>query len=340
MNKPQFDALFRRYIIDDLTDEEQTLFFLLLQDKSTQEELHMAMENWWNETERFQDMPMDAAGQRRIRQVMERISIPEPRKLIRPWWKWVAAACIALVGFYVMKAYIPANEPTQHQELAVIEIATTYGQKKRVQLPDGSVIHLNAGSMIQYDGNFNTAMRRLTLVGEAFFEVTSNPEKPFIVKTGPLYAKVLGTSFNIRAMENAPDIQVVVAGGAVQVGESADTVADTIVHAVLSPRQRLTYDKASKQVSVDEVPVVDRWISWKDGLLVFENQSFEEIAAALERWYNVRISFQNRLLKGCRFTGEFANLPLDNVLDMLQKSSSFTYQLKGQQVYINGKGCD
>ncbi|SKB28291.1 FecR family protein [Parapedobacter luteus] len=334
MNKQQFDELFRRYIAEELSDEERKAFFALLGDAAKQDEIHGAMQRWWDDTERFQDMPVDADGRRRIRQVMERISPSPPRRLIRPWWQWVAAACLVLVSFFLFRNNSPSDHETALQTLAVQEITALHGQKKQVRMPDGSVIHLNGGSTLQYDDGFNKSVRMVKLVGEAFFEVTPNPDKPFIVSTAPLYTTVVGTSFNVRAREGDSAIHVVVTEGSVRVGQRPDSLADERSQVILSPSERFTYKKKSGDAAIDRVNALAEWTAWKDGVLVFQNQSFEEVAQLLERWYGVQVRFRNERLKRYRFTGEFVNLPINKVLDLLQSSSGFTYTLEGKQVYL------
>lgn len=159
------------------------------------------------------------------------------------------------------------------------------GQRKVIQLSDGSTIYLGAGSRLQYPEQLTGPTREISLAGEAFFDIVTDPAHPFIIHTGDIATTVLGTSFKIEAFEGQP-VTVAVATGKVKV--AAQTNGQIKELAVLTSGKQVSWDH--RQATLDNVNAGDV-ATWHKGRLVFNNQSLQEIAAALERWYDVQISF-------------------------------------------------
>jgi len=336
MNKQRLDELFKRYLADDLSPEEQTAFFYLLNDPANRDELHRLFSQLWEETSAHEERAVSSESQRRIQQVMDRIQ--PSRAKHRTSWVWMAAACLILVSAAVLFWKKPA-EPQIIARAKTHEIATAYGQKKTIRMPDGSVIYLNAGSTLRYSDEYNETLREVELSGEAFFEVAKNPQKRFIVRNSQLHIEVLGTSFNVRAFDQAESAQVAVASGLVEVKELADSSDVAAVHATLSPGQELTLNRTSGSTTVSRVKDMRLLTAWKDGVLAMKGLPFTDVAAMLERWYDVDVVFNNTPLKNCRFTGEFNNLPINEVLDLLAKSAGFTYNITAKKIYVDGGNC-
>ena len=212
---------------------------------------------------------------------------------------------------------------------------TTHRQKSRIVLPDRSIVHLNSGSKLIYTGKFEKDVREVTLEGEAFFEVTRNAEAPFIVKSGQLETRVLGTSFNIKAYPGEQNVQVAVATGRVAVTEkSADQEA-----LILVPNEIASYDPSNGNLTKTMGNVPDL-MAWKDGILVLEDKNFTEVGKILERWYGTKVIFESQQLENCRVRGKFNNpANLQQVLEALQFVHDIQYELKADSVLIRGEGC-
>lgn len=205
---------------------------------------------------------------------------------------------------------------------------TEYGQKMRITLPDGSLVHLNSGSSIEYPEKFGAENRIIQLKGEGFFEVKRNPKKPFIVKTEAVETKVLGTSFNINAY-HLNDPSITVASGSVQVSTDSQTL-------ILNPNQRAYL--AENELKSENI-LAQNDILWKDGILKFMDTPMLTVKNRLEKWYNVEIQFEEKSLQNCVFTGQFKNEKLMIVLEVLKETFSITYEVKSKLIIIKGKGC-
>lgn len=215
---------------------------------------------------------------------------------------------------------------------------TTHRQKSRIVLPDRSVVHLNSGSILTYPEKFDENSREVILEGEAFFEVTRNPAVPFIVKSGQLETRVLGTSFNIKAYPGEQNVQVAVATGKVAVTQKSnnDSGQEPLI---LVPNEIASYD-ASKGSLTKTISDVTDMMAWKDGIMVLEDKNFAEVGKILERWYGTKVIFDNPQLRNCRVRGRFNNPSnLQQVLEALQFVHDIQYELRADSVVIRGEGC-
>lgn len=241
---------------------------------------------------------------------------------------WAVAASIALLitafaGYYYF---------TNPLEVEMITKTNPRGQKSTIQLPDGSMVILNSESTIQYPAEFNNTLRNITLRGEAFFDVSKNPDKPFVINSGEVKTTVLGTSFNISAYPNENQIAVSVASGKVKVS------ANNSREVYLVPNEEAIYNKL--EGSLTEKPVeISVHTAWKNNILLFNDLSFNLAKTKIERWYGVSIKIENPELKNCRVTGKFNNENLTNVMEALKMSMNLNYVKTDNAIIITGNGC-
>lgn len=149
----------------------------------------------------------------------------------------------------------------------------------RIKLNDGTIIWLNSDSQLEYPVNFSQKERRVRLVGEAFFDVQQDVEKPFIVETNLQSVTVLGTTFNVSAYSAEPILTTLLSG-------SVSIHTETKEEAVLSPGQQSVLDMHSLTLAVQTVQV-DQFVSWKDGIISIENHSLDKILTKISRTFDV-----------------------------------------------------
>ncbi|MFC3199450.1 FecR family protein [Parapedobacter deserti] len=338
MNKQRLDELYNRYITDRLSEAELTDFYRMLDDPANERELHRLFEQWWETAADGQTASTDAEGQRRIQQVMNRVKPVRPSFRLRRLWFGAAAACAVCLAILPLLWKTADTTPAEAQ-VNTHEITTALGQRKTVHLPDRSVIHLNAGSRLQYTDDYSVGSRDVKIDGEAFFEVVPDTARPFTVRHGQLCITVLGTAFNVNAVAEA-SITVSVSSGLVEVRDDAGSPSTHDgVNTRLAPGQQLAYDKTTRRATVSQIQDIKVLTAWKNGVLAMQDLPFADVADLLQRWYGVDIIFNEAILKTCRFTGEFDNLPINKVLDLLAKSSGFTYRITEKTIYIDGGNC-
>jgi transmembrane sensor len=262
-------------------------------------------------------------------------------------WLWASAAIAAsfLIAFLIL---FPGSNP----KVASNTISTKAGSKSKIQLPDGTQVWLNADSKLKYNQDFMGAYREVQLTGEAYFDVAKDKSRPFIIHTGPIDIRVVGTSFNVRAYPNEKTTETALIHGVVEV--TLHNNPDKKI--ILTPSEKLTVQNApppepaapEKNNAPDDEPMLTlgriRYgktdstgsieTMWVRNKLAFENETFEHITAEMERWYNVKFEIKKEALKSKHLTGIFENKSLAEVMEALQVSASFQYEVKSGTVAV------
>lgn len=208
-------------------------------------------------------------------------------------------------------------------EIVYNTITTPRGGQYMLTLADGSKVWLNAASSLKFPASFAGKNREVELTGEGYFEIVSNKEKPFIVKTGQTTIQVLGTHFNIMAY-NA-DIKTTLLEGSVKMNYKNETVA-------LKPGQEARVNTNKKSIEVTNVNEEEA-IAWKNGFFQFNNSSLETIMQQIARWYDVEVVYANTTLSR-RFTGKMSrNVSLQHVLKVLELSD-VKFTLQGKKITV------
>lgn len=327
-------------------EDEKRIEQWLQEDEKNKVLLEELMKRWQNKG-RDQDYNAKVAYQEfrtRVEVSEPKKEMPEPPKITVPIVKikhrWAVAASVALL-LVVGWLWYANQEVTKQAPVASLTKSTPRGQKLGIQLPDGSLVKLNAESSITYPETFdNEAQRLVTLEGEAFFEVASDPSKPFTVQSGDLRTTVLGTSFNINAYPEKDQMEVTVATGEVQVRPATSNSSnDTLESVVLTPAEQAQFSIQSGQLTKRTVSL-DAAITWRDGILRFEGSTLSEIVPELERWYGVTITLSDRQQDLCNLRLTFDNLSLTQALEQLQLTADITYRKVQPDGYeILGVGC-
>ncbi|MCK5470978.1 MAG: FecR domain-containing protein, partial [Cyclobacteriaceae bacterium] len=203
------------------------------------------------------------------------------------------------------------------------------GQKLKIFLPDGSTAWLNAESTITYPERFDTEKRVVTLNGEAFFDVTKDPSKPFIVQTENIDVTVLGTTFNVRNYHNERKTDVALESGEVLVETSGLKEGKYI----LSPGEGISMNKKSGEIGLYEVDPKSAY-QWKDGVIYFNKANFDEVINKLSRWYGVEFIIDNYNGEEWEYSAEFKNDYLNNILQSMSFTKGFKYELDQNKVTI------
>ncbi len=260
---------------------------------------------------------------------------PAPRIRFLRKWKWAAAAALLLPVFAGWWLFHRQQAPAQ---LAIKQpaVQTPVDTGSRfVILPDGSTVLLNHGSRIDYKDPFTGPAREVTLIGEGYFDIRHNKEKPFLVHTGNITTTVLGTAFNVRAYPGQEAITVTVTKGKVKVGDNKRTLG------VLAPNDQIAVNRQRLEVVRSRVDA-ETAIAWKKEYLVFNNISLQEAAVLIGSKYHVHISFANNRMKECYVSATFLNNEsLEQVLKVVTGVVNATYSIApNDQVILNGEGCN
>lgn len=272
---------------------------------------------------------------------------------IPSYFRWWAAASILLVAgltvwYYMSSTTKNTSTISQVEITRLIEKINNTTQVISIVLEDNSSVLLQPGSTLKYPTNFESTQREVFLTGEAFFQVARNPEKPFLVYTGDIITKVLGTSFTIKAYEKSSSIQVSVKTGKVSVYKTVDQQKKSDSEnaqsnaVVLTPNQQAVYHRESKELTkslVDNPQVIDTKEATHQ--LVFQNKPLTEVFDTLEEAYGVEISYDQHVLAGCTFTADLSdNSTLQDKLTIICKTMSGSFQVTDTMIVITSTGCN
>jgi ferric-dicitrate binding protein FerR (iron transport regulator) len=264
------------------------------------------------------------------------------KAIFSPVFQLTAAMILLALAVYYFNFI--TGEHTRKE--TVKQFATTYGERKHFQLPDGSVVVLNGGSKIKITDAYGVEARDIFLEGEAFFDVKHNKGLPFIVHTPAMDVKALGTAFNVKAYPEEKMTEASLVRGLVEVTLKYKENHKVVLH----PNQKVQWqlpgitsgDKSHELAGTDKkfgqggdnlvqgltktVKDEIKEIAWTENKLIFNDETFEDIAVLLERWYGVKIEFADVTIMNYRFTGIFDKEGLGAVLSFLKESRHFNYE--------------
>jgi transmembrane sensor len=267
-----------------------------------------------------------------------------------------ASVILALVSLSVSILYISGIKKDK-PIVSYNEIVIPYGSKSSLVLSDGTKIWLNSGSKLRYPEKFTGDKRSVFLEGEAYFDVTPNKKKIFIVNTSRVNVKVYGTKFNIKCFPDEKSIETALVSGSIElekIGKNGK-VSESIK---MKPHQIVSYSKDNDKfvlfgpemdekttgrktqgnlIHIDPIQpkTIEIVTSWKDNKLTFRSDSINVLTEKLQRWYNVTIDLQADELKKFTFTGTFTTETIEQALKYLQLTTPFSYQIDKNYIKIN-----
>lgn len=274
---------------------------------------------------------------------------PGPARVrrFRPFVRIAAAAAgLALITWAGLTLLKPSGQALVRQDMN--EIVAPHGSKTQIMLADGTEIWLNAGSRLTYPKNFSLEHREVSLEGEAFFKVKHNDLHAFVVHTQEADIRDLGTSFNVKAYAGGATTETTLIEGALEVSLKKDPSRKIR----MKPNEKLVLRNAGPQTenrAAEEpepgmkltavVPFTQTndivETAWVDNKLIFRDERFEDLAAMMEKRYNVSIAIQNEDVKNYQLTGIFKNESIEEALQLLQVIAPFKYRIQHEKVIIN-----
>jgi len=241
----------------------------------------------------------------------------------------VAATLIIIFSVVFVIFYVVDQNGPEIPAITTIQKQTLPGQKSSITLRDGTIVWLNSGSKISYQSNFNDSLRIIELEGQAFFEVFKDKTKPFIVKCRNLEVRALGTSFDVNGYIES-QVQVSLLTGSVALSVPESESKDDMV---LQPGEYSIVNRDNKFV---EKGIFDPYevLAWKEGRLIFDNATIQDIIPRLELWYGVTIANELSINLQKPYTSTFEGENLDNILMNIGGVLQFEYEIKGNNVIL------
>ncbi|TWF41306.1 FecR family protein [Chitinophaga polysaccharea] len=279
MEVSKIRQLFKKYMLGHTSGEEQQV-----------------VEQWYQLFDADVLPNMDEAEQARVKQeiwrgIQPQIVVAKTFYLKRPWVR-AAAAILLLAG--AGATWLMLHSRSTAPRYATY--TTRVGERITIHLGDGSLLALNAGTTIRVPEDLSKTRTLQLIDGEAFFDVKTNPDLPFIVESGPVRTTVLGTSFNVAAYKDMQTLTVGVVSGKVRIATNHEQLQ------VLERDQELIYNKTNRQMRVASVD--ESLPGWKEGRLVFNDVSFDDMVILMEKNFGISISTTADHVKSTRYTTE------------------------------------
>lgn len=250
------------------------------------------------------------------------------RKLIVQWRKYVAL----IIGVLLISGGMGYWLYNINSFKEMIVESASEGVVKEIQLPDGTKVWLNDGATLQYPEKFNGKERIVYITGEAYFEVTKNPQKPFIVQSDAMQVKVLGTTFNLKNDKACQVAEATLIEGEIEVRGNND---EGMI--ILTPGQRAELNKNTGRLTVKQVDARMDAV-WRDDLIPFEKADLFTITQVLERFYNVKIILSPNIHSEVTYSGVLKKRnTIDSVLNSLKNAIPISYKIAGNNIFISSE---
>jgi transmembrane sensor len=241
------------------------------------------------------------------------------------WFYWKKIAAVLLIPLVIGNLIyfsLHTNSHLSKQEPVYNELFAAFGTRSALKLSDGTEVWLNSGSSIKYPDRFIGTKRTVYLKGEAYFEVESDINKPFIVETSSLSVKATGTKFNVSGYDSDNEAEVTLVSGKVEVRTTDDN--KNVNSSKLNINQHLSFNKVSGATSISDEDTY-RFISWKDGKLVFRNEPLSQVAKKIGQIFNIDVEVRGKEIKNFSYRATFQDESLTEILKLLKISSPIDY---------------
>ena len=320
MNNNQFYELATKALTGEASGQEKELLQTCLQ-QPEYKKLYDWLQDEWSKDVTFTTHEFDyGRGLNLLRNKIEELHQVQTRKRrIRTIGMRIAASFLLLVG--IGSALFQLKKEQRNSAIAYITYSVQKGERKIIELPDGTHVHLNGGSSISFPKQFQSQERDIRMKGEAFFDVTKNPKWPFVIHTGNFTTTVLGTSFDVE-YNDSQFLAVTVRTGKVKV---ANLVKKEGV--LLTKGMRTTCTNSQEGFITQRVDP-NIYTAWLNNILRFDDISTEQAFEKMEKWYNVQIQCSSTAILSHKINAVYRNESLKEVVNDLQFMIGFNYLYK------------
>lgn len=311
--KEEIERLIVNYLDGNCTSEEMQEILLWIEKSPENKKEYLNIKDVWDITRKVNN---DTEIQ------LTRFYKNQFEKARKSRMRWIrnssAVAAVLLIGL-VISVLTPEKVLKQSENYQVFSVPL--GSRSKVTLADGTEVSLNSGSELKYSSTYSAKNREVYLTGEGFFQVKSDKQHPFMVKTSDFNIKVTGTKFNVCAYSDNTNTNATLAEGQIKLQiKGTDQIFD------INPGEKFRLNRNTREYVLGNVDVESE-IAWKDGEFIFRNINFPELVQRLERWYDVKLNFEDIELQTYSFTGKFKNQEtIWQVLDALKLTSPIDYR--------------
>jgi ferric-dicitrate binding protein FerR (iron transport regulator) len=324
------EILISKIITGEATPSEvKELDFLMASHKDIRKRFEENKDTWEKSRHPFSAEEIQA-DRKKIKEQITRKTfvIREQEKEFRLFFR--VAATLAVPVLLVIGWYA-GNRSLFNRQHILCEVSAPKGQIAECLLADGTRVWLNAGTTIQYDPLLRGKNRLVNLTGEAYFEVTKNQHKPFIVNTSEIQVKVLGTSFDVRAYPDENKTETTLEKGQISLSFNNYPKQPSVF---LKPGEYAIFQPVGKSFKIEKTDT-SLHTSWRTGKYIFKDADLKTIVQQLEKLYDVRIHLGNRDMEQSRFRGTFEyNQNIFDALETIERATSFKYRINGRDIWL------
>lgn len=344
MEKEHLSELLKKYIHGECTPEEIKKideWFMSHEENPDDDRLIDLYERENLESKMFERIKASVQNAPNIQLVEKRLS------KTMTWYRVAAVILITLLAG--LGGYLYSTRPSSGIELSLpvsksSKVTNDTAQPTLHLLSDGTVITLQPSGTVEFPNEFPSDKREIVLTGEAFFDVTKDSSRPFIINTGDVTVKVLGTSFNVRAYEGAKEISVAVKTGKVSVyakGDGVDAKKSAVnQEIILTPNQEVVYNIVDEHFSrkiVDDPQIILE----KPTLFAMEYDAtpVTRIFQVIEENYGIDIVYDDHVLSSCSLTTSMSEEGLFERIEILCQAIGAKYEIMDGKIIVTSSGC-
>ena len=328
-DKSCIKTILNNFIRNEISEETRQKFRQWMLDPEDRKNKDEALKELWDTTQAAYS-PSDEKGWKRIVAEIDN----KQRIARRLHWRRAAlgAAAVLIAGLFVAQHLLLSGRIARAEEERTLCYVTSQESKGEFTLPDGSSVWLNGNSQLTLSERFDGEQRRVKLEGEGFFDVTPDPERPFIVEIGKRQVEVLGTAFDVKSYAHLDYQEVVLVHGSVHIlSEDGRTVR-------LKPNERYVVQTQGSEESLTTVDASD-YSHWMDRLLIFDNKPFGNILISLERWYNMEFDIARNVDLSAHLSFNVKYESVDEILRAISLIIPIRYNIDyvNNRVHISAK---
>lgn len=331
--------LLKRYFNDTCTKSEEKMLIEWFRNPDYEKALLYKIKEHWEEFDEIGKAEFNS--ERILDKIHHKMHLDDWKKSqeisgFRKFFKVYSkiAAAILLPLLILGGAYFSKGNIIKADNVSYAEVYSPPGARTHFHLPDGSSGWLNSGSTLRFPAQFTGSTREVSLLGEGYFDVSHNPENPFVISTGQSEVHALGTSFNVMAWQDESQITVTMESG-LTVVYGLDKKKNKTKISELRKGEQLVYSTRDHSCLKKDVNS-ESFTSWKDGKLIFRNEPMDEVLKKIGRWYNVHFIVDNREIDGYRYRATFKDETLDEVLKLLEHTSPIGYEELEREILSDG----
>ena len=304
------ERLIARYLNGDLSAGEREALIRWMEECPGNKKQFFELKDIWDASSKRERQETDP-----LLQFYKKQAVRKPASQRKILLAGIAIAAMLMIGLLI-HGILPGQKSVSHLESFTVPL----GSRSQLTLSDGTKVNLNSDSHLELADNFSSKNRTVSLTGEGYFEVKSDKEHPFTVKTDKFNIKVTGTKFNVNSYSDDENVSATLAEGHIQLSAKNQETY------ILTPGEKISFNQKTMSPSREKADV-EAELAWVNGEFIFKQIPFPDLIRRLERWYDVTLLYKGSEFDTMLYSGRFKNQEtIWQVLDALKLTSPIDYK--------------